>query len=148
MNESRNKVNEYSISDLTIGQTEEFTVTITEKMQDMFKEITGDINPLHLDQDFARFKGYSDRLVYGMLTASFFSTLVGVYLPGKHCLFRECNVQWPNPVYPGDVLTVAGRIIEVNLDLKIVVIKAEIRNQVNKKVARAKLQVEVRRSDE
>lgn len=88
--------------------------------------------------------GFSDRLVYGMLTASFFSTLVGVYLPGKYCLFRECNVQWPGPVYIGDKLTVSGKIAEINTQFNVVEIKAEVRNQDKKKVARAKLQVEVR----
>ena len=97
-----------------------------------------------LMQILRRRGGFSDKLVYGMLTASFFSTLVGVYLPGKNCLFRECDVQWPGPVYVGDTLAISGRITDINTQFNVVEIKAEVRNQEQKKVARAKLQVEVR----
>lgn len=138
------KPNEYLLSDLSVGQTESFTVTITEKMQDTFRELTGDINPMHTDEDFAHAGGYQDRLVYGMLTASFLSTLVGVYLPGKNCLFHECDVQWPRPVYIGDTLVITGKIEDVSDTLNMVTIKAVIKNQDNEKVARAKLMAEVK----
>lgn len=136
--------NEYLLSDLSIGQMESFTVTITEKMQLTFRELTEDINPMHTDADFARAGGYQDKVVYGMLTASFFSTLVGVYLPGKYCLFHECDVQWPRPVYIGDTLVITGKIEDISDTLNMVTIKAVIKNQNNVKVARAKLMAEVR----
>ena len=82
-------MNEYKIEDIEIGMKEEFKVQITEKMQNEFRDNTGDINPMHSDPDFAKEKGFDDTLVFGMLTASFFSTLVGVYLPGKNCLFQD-----------------------------------------------------------
>ena len=84
-------MNEYKLKDIYIGMTEEFSVKITEKMQNNFRNFTGDINPIHSDKDFAKEKGFDNILVFGMLTASFFSTLVGVYLPGKNCLFQECK---------------------------------------------------------
>lgn len=136
--------NEYLLSDLSVGQMESFTVTITEKMQVTFRELTEDINPMHTDADFAHAGGYQDKVVYGMLTASFFSTLVGVYLPGKYCLFHECDVQWPRPVYIGDTLVITGKIEDISDTLNMVTIKAIIKNQNNVKVARAKLMAEVR----
>lgn len=78
-----------------------------------------------------------------MLTASFFSTLVGVYLPGKNCLFHKCEVEWPNPVYVGDELIVSGFVKEVDLKFNSIVVYGDIRNQDGKKVARAKLSVGV-----
>ena len=87
--------------------------------------------------------GYRDRLVYGMLTASFYSRLVGVYLPGEKCLFRECDVQWPLPVYVGDRLTVVGKVKEVDERMQIIKIKAFIHNQNGEKVSRANLTVGV-----
>ncbi len=138
------ELKEYLLSDLHIGQTESFSVTVTERMQELFLEITNDINPMHADDTFARKRGFKGKLVYGMLTASFFSTLVGVYLPGKYCLFHECDVQWPRPVYIGDKLTISGKIEDISDTLNIIAIKATIVNQDNEKVARAKLTVEVK----
>ena len=61
-------------------------MTVTPEMMDAFRAITGDVSPIHIDADYARGRGFPGRVVYGMLGASFFSTLAGVYLPGEHCL--------------------------------------------------------------
>ena len=68
-------MNEYKLEDIKIGMIEKFKVKITEKMQNDFREITGDVNPMHLDDEFANKNGFNKKLVFGMLTASFFSTL-------------------------------------------------------------------------
>ncbi len=70
-------MNNYRFQDLKIGLTESFDTVITEKMLDNFKDLTGDINPLHCDEDFAKGKGYLSRVCYGMLTASLLSRLGG-----------------------------------------------------------------------
>ena len=137
-------MNEYELKDLKIGMTEEFCVKITEEMQDNFRQITGDINPMHSDKKFAKQRGFSDKLVFGMLTASFFSKLVGVYLPGKNCLFQECkDIRFHSPVFVGNELTVKGEITEIDERFGRIVIKATIHNQENKKVCSAKLMVGV-----
>ena len=133
-------MNEYQLEDIKIGMTEEFKVQITAQMQNDFRAITGDINPMHQDEKFAREKGFSNTLVFGMLTASFFSTLVGVYLPGKNCLFQECkDIKFHNPVFIGDELTIKGEVFEIDERFKRITIKATIRNQQQKKVCSAKL---------
>lgn len=131
---------EYQLKDIKIGMTEEFKVQITEKMQNDFREITGDINPMHSDETFAKEKGFENKLVFGMLTASFFSTLVGVYLPGKNCLFQECkDIRFSSPVFVGDELTIKGEVIEIDDRFQRITIKATIRNQNQKKVCSGKL---------
>ncbi|MBQ9091319.1 MAG: hypothetical protein IJY52_03500, partial [Anaerotignum sp.] len=60
-----------------------------------FLAITGDINPLHNDQEFAQKQGHPDKVAFGMLTASFLSTLAGVYLPGR---YREYSASSPSPI--------------------------------------------------
>jgi len=92
-------MNEYTLESISINQKEEFTVKITASMLDMFREITGDENPMHTDDTYAKKQGYESRIAYGMLTASFYSTLVGVYLPGKYCIFQECKISFNKPVY-------------------------------------------------
>ena len=123
---------------------ESFTVEITEEMQETFTKLSGDVNPLHLSNKFAKQRGFSDKLVFGMLTASFFSKLVGVYLPGKNCLFQECkDIRFHSPVFVGNELTVKGEITEIDERFGRLVIKATIHNQENKKVCSAKLMVGV-----
>ena len=70
-------MNHYTLAEMTPGLTEEFTVTVTPEMMDAFRAITGDVSPIHIDADYARGRGFPGRVVYGMLGASFFSTLAG-----------------------------------------------------------------------
>ena len=136
-------MNEYRITDLSAGQQESFTVTVTEDMMAKFREITGDINPLHVSDEFAKEKGFPQRVVYGMLTASLISTLGGVYLPGKYCLIQGVEVRFAKPVFIGDVLEVTGEAVKVDRDLRYLEIKVTIRNQRNEKVLRGLLKAGV-----
>lgn len=104
---------QYRFEDMETGMTERFVVTVGEEQQEAFYLLTGDCNPLHRDVDFARERGFKDRVVYGMLASAYYSTLAGVYLPGSNCLINECKVSYHQPVYPGDVLTVEGVVKDV-----------------------------------
>lgn len=132
-------MNEYKFDSIVMNQRAEFEVIITSAMLDKFKEITGDINPMHINDSYAKEQGYESKLVYGMLTASFYSTLVGVYLPGKYCIFQECNTSFNKPVYVNDKLCISGEVVEIHDVLKRITIKAVIKNQDNKKVSKATL---------
>ena len=137
-------MNKYTIRDLHVGKKEGFTICITEEMQRTFTELTGDLNPMHLDDEYAEKNGFERKIVYGMLTASFYSTLVGVYLPGERCLFHECDVAWKKPVYIGDRLTIKGEIKEKDERFNRIFIKASILNQKGEKVSRATLVAGIR----
>lgn len=134
-------MNRYKYSDLKIGQTECFKVIIEDRMLDLFRNITGDINPLHTNEDFAKTHGYSNCVVYGMLTTSFLSTLAGVYLPGERSLIQSIESKLANPVYVGDELTVQGTIIALNDTVKQIEMKVDIRNQSGVRVLRGKMKV-------
>lgn len=137
-------MNEYTLDSIKIGTEEQFSVTVTEDMRKAFLEITGDVNPMHTDKTYAKQYGYGrGYLFHGMLTASFLSTLVGVYLPGRRCLFHECSVQFTKPVYAGDTLAVSGKVTEIDLRFRRISIKAQIMNQRGEKVLRGKLIVGV-----
>ena len=136
-------MNNYSFEDLYVGMTEGFEVTITEQMMEAFKVITGDVNPLHVDAEFAKGKGYDDRVVYGMLTSSFLSTLAGIYLPGEKSLIREVEVKMKKPVYVGNSLCIKGEISEINADFGIFTMKVTITNEAGEKVLRGKMQMGV-----
>ena len=93
-------------------------------------------SPIHIDEDYARGRGYPGRVVYGMLGASFFSTLAGVYLPGEHCLLHGVECKFARPVFIGDTLTVTGTVLRVSEAVAEAEIKAVITNQEGKKVTR------------
>ena len=132
----RKNMNTYKLSDIYLGMEESFTYTVTEHSVDLFYELTGDCSPIHVDEDFARTKGHSGRVVYGMLSASLFSTLAGVYLPGENCFLHSVESKFAKPVYIGDQLTVKGKVTEINDTFGEITIKGEIINQDGKKVVR------------
>ena len=136
-------MNSYRFEDLYEDLSVSFEETVTEEMMESFRQISGDENPLHRNQDFAQSQGYKDRVVYGMLTASLISTLGGVYLPGKYCLIQGVEVRFAKPVFIGDVLEVTGEAVKVDRDLRYLEIKVTIRNQRNEKVLRGLLKAGV-----
>ena len=129
-------MNNYKFEELNVGMTESFKVLITEEMLDAFKGITGDVNPLHNDEEFAKAKGHPGRVAYGMLTASFLSTLAGVYIPGERSLIQQVETKFAKPVYIGDELTVTGEITELVESVQRLELKVTITNQDGKKVLR------------
>ncbi len=117
----------------------EFTVTVTDEMMAGFLGITGDVNPLHNDSCYAKEKGFQDRVVYGMLVSSFYSTLAGVYLPGKYCILHSVESSFRFPVFVGDTLTVSGFVKIKHETTRTMEISAQIVNQDGKKVGKAKI---------
>ena len=129
-------MNHYTLAEMTHGLTEEFTVTVTAEMMDAFRTLTGDVSPIHIDAAYAKDRGYPGRVVYGMLGASFFSTLAGVYLPGEHCLLHGVECKFAKPVFIGDTLTVKGTVLRVSEIGNEAEIKAVITNQNGQRVTR------------
>ena len=138
-------MNEYTIEEIQVGMSASFKKQITKEMEDSFRVITGDENPLHKEDDFAleisggNFKGHA---AFGMLTASFYSTVAGMYLPGKYSLIHSFDeISFMKPVFVGDELTVNAEVIDKDEALKMIRLKIIIKNQDNKKVSRAKMKV-------
>jgi len=138
-----NHMNEYKYEDIDIGHRESFTVTVTDNMMSSFCTITGDINPLHNNEDYAVSKGHPGKVVYGMLTASLLSTLAGVYLPGKNSLIHEVKIKFSKPVYIGDTLTIEGTVEEKHDVYSLIKLRVLIHNQNGDKVCKASMQVGV-----
>lgn len=136
-------MNDFSYDDLAVGQMATFSRTVTGEMMEAFRRLSGDENPLHNDVEFAVERGFSGRVVYGMLTASLYSALAGVYLPGKRCLLQSVYTDFLRPVFIGETLTVTGKIVEKHDSVRQVIIKATIRNTEGKRVSRAKIEAGV-----
>ena len=93
------------IEDFQPGQHVTFSKTFTEDDMRRFIEITGDVNPLHVDEEFARNTPFGHRVLQGMLTASIFSTMVGMLLPGTGAIYRSQTIRFLLPVYLGETVT-------------------------------------------
>lgn len=129
-------MNSYTLKDISIGTKESFKIEITNEKMELFYKITGDDSPIHRSEEYAKERGFSGRVCYGMLGASMLSTLAGVYLPGEHCLLHSVETKFASPIYIGDVLTVEGNVSEINETFGEITIKAVIKNQNGKKVTR------------
>jgi len=136
-------MNNYSFPDIYVGQVHSFRKTIEPAMMTDFLNITGDNNPLHTDIAHAKEHGFSEKVVYGLLTSAFYSTLVGVYLPGKYCILQGIEIQFLRPVYVGDTIDVTGVISYINKAYKQLEIKALVKNQNNIKVSKATIKTGV-----
>jgi len=138
-------MNKYTFDEINIGQEESFCVTITEEMMDSFRNITGDVNPLHTDETFAKEKGYEKKVAYGMLTASFLSTMAGVYMPGENSLIQSVEVKFSKPVFAGNVITYTGKVSEKNDTFNFIVLKVTGTLEDGTKVLKATMQIGVLR---
>lgn len=134
-------MNTYRFEDIELGLTESFKVTVTSDMMDAFKNITGDVNPLHCDKTFSKQEGFKDRVVYGLLTSSFFSALAGVYLPGEKSLIHETQFKYKKPVFIGDELTISGTVSEIDDKFRVFTMKVSIINQDSEKVIRGSMRI-------
>jgi len=131
----------HQFHDLKLNDSEAFNVIITEKMMADFCLISGDNNPLHVDEAYAIENGFENRVVYGLLVSSFYSRLVGRHLPGKHALLHGIDIAFKKPVYVGDCLTVYGEITHLNAAYQQIEVQATITNQENLVVSKAKIKV-------
>ena len=93
------------IDDFKPGQHVTFTKTFTEEDVRRFIEITGDVNPLHVDDAFAAQTQFGKRVLHGMLTASILSTMVGTLLPGTGAIYRSQTIRFLKPVHIGETVT-------------------------------------------
>lgn len=106
----------YFFEDLRVGMQASFEKTIGDDEIRAFAAVSGDVNPAHLDDAFARTTRLGGRVAHGMLTASLVSAVLGCQLPGPGCLFVSQATNFRAPVRPGD--TVTARVTVARLDPK------------------------------
>ena len=126
------ELSEYTFDEIEIGLTKQFQITITESMIDDFAKLTGDFSPLHMDEDYASTTTFEKRVVDGMLLASFLSKIVGMYLPGKHALYFSQSLDFRQPCFIDDKITISSRVIDKSASTKILKIESKITNQEGK----------------
>ena len=124
-----NTLNELSYDDISIGQRESFMIIITASMVEKFSNLSGDLNPLHMDNEFAESSSFKKRIVHGMLLASFFSQLIGMKLPGKNSLYFSQTLNFRSPCYIDDEIEVVGEVTEKSDSTQIITVSTSIFNK-------------------
>ena len=134
-------MNHYRWHDMTLGLRAEFETSFTNAMMHDFAVLSGDVNPLHVDADYARAQGCYDGVVFGLMVASLYSRLVGLYLPGKYALLQGIDIDFNVPTFPGQALRVEGQVSYLNEAYHRFEVRARIRNAENKTVSKATIRV-------
>lgn len=98
---------------LQVGDKGSFTKTITERDVFEFADATGDFNPLHIDEEYAKRTVFGHRIAHGILTAGIISTVLGGEIPGLGTIFVEMHIKFLKPVYFGDTVTATGTVMEI-----------------------------------
>lgn len=111
---------------IRVGTTRSFQTVLSPATIRQFIRLTGDQNPLHTDARYAARTKFRRPVVHGMLAASFFSTLVGMYLPGRSALYMSQTLRFKRPLYAGDLIRVAGTVVKKNNRLRLLTLETRI----------------------
>ncbi|HEX7968757.1 MAG TPA: MaoC family dehydratase [Stellaceae bacterium] len=117
----------YALEDLSVGMTDAYEHTVTEADVVKFADISGDHNPVHLDEAFARATRFKGRIVHGMLSASFLSTAIASRLPGPGTIYLTQNLSFRAPVRIGDKVEARVTVTDIIRDKARVVLKTVCR---------------------
>ena len=103
----------YYIDDLKPGMSESFTKTITERDIQLFGEVSGDVNPVHFDEEYAKTTMFKGRIAHGMLSAGFISTVLGTKLPGPGAIYLSQSLKFKAPVRAGDTVRARATVTAI-----------------------------------
>lgn len=107
-----------SIDQVQVGMEASMTRQVTDADIQVFADLSGDYNPVHLDDEYAAASPFKQRIAHGMLSATFLSTLLGTKLPGEGSIYTSQTLKFVRPVYVDDTVTAKVSVTKVNLEKK------------------------------
>jgi len=122
-------MNGKTISEIRVGDKAVFEKTITEADVILFAGVTGDMNPVHINDVYAKKSMFHGRIAHGGLVAALFSTVLGTQLPGKGTIYMHQDSKFIKPVYIGDTITAEVEVEEIILEKGRVILKTTAVNQ-------------------
>lgn len=117
----------YTIDELKVGMIASYERVVTVADIEAFAAVSGDHNPVHLDDAYAKTTRFKGRIAHGMLGASFISTVLASKLPGPGTVYLAQSLTFRAPVRPGDTVEARATVIEIRRDKKQAVLKTECR---------------------
>ena len=124
-----------SIDELKIGDSAEWSKTVTEDDIELFAKATGDFNPVHLDQAYAEKTIFKGRIAHGLLSVGLLSSILGNILPGHGAIYLSQEVKFLAPVRIGDTITAKVEVMELIPEKNRVKLRTTCINQEGKIVA-------------
>lgn len=101
------------VKDMFVGQKKSFTKTISNEDVLNFSEVTGDKNPIHIDDDYAKTTSFGKRIAHGMISAGLISAVIGMHMPGPGTVYLGQNLTFKKIVKIGDTLTAEAEVVEI-----------------------------------
>lgn len=120
---SGESLNGYYFEELSVGQSAVFGKTVTEADIAAFAGVSGDTNPVHLNEEYAKSTMFKGRIAHGMLSAAFISTVFGTKLPGPGCIYVSQLLKFKAPVKIGDTVTARVEVTALNPEKKFATFK-------------------------
>jgi acyl dehydratase len=135
------QLSNYTYDEISIGQTATYTKVIEEKDIQLFAAVSGDVNPVHLDAEFAATTPFKERIAHGMLTGAIISAALALELPGPGTIYLGQTLRFRLPVKIGDTITVQLEVTQKRDDKKFVTLDCKALNQKGKMVASGSAEV-------
>jgi 3-oxoacyl-[acyl-carrier protein] reductase len=119
----------FTFDQILVGQIFELTHVVTLADVMTFARLTGDYNPIHVDANFAKRTSFGKQVVHGMLTASFISTMIGMFIPGPGALWTSQTIEFIGPTFIGDEITVVARVNAKSNVTRMISLQIDVFNQ-------------------
>ena len=107
--------NKIPLKEIQVGMSVSYSQTVTDADIKAFAGLSGDRNPVHLNEEYAHKSRFKKRIAHGMMTASYFSALFGTKIPGEGCVYTYQSLNFKRPVYIGDTVEATVTVIDTNL---------------------------------
>ena len=118
-----------TIAEIQVGDSARFTKTIAEADIYLFAGVTGDLNPFHVDEEYAKKTFFKGRIAHGMLLGGFISTVIGCHLPGPGAIYVNQELQFLAPARIGDTITARAEVTKVDTENNRVTLHTTCTNQ-------------------
>jgi 3-hydroxybutyryl-CoA dehydratase len=130
-----------TINEIKVGDEASFTKTITETDVYNYAGVTGDFNPAHINESFAKETMFKGRIAHGMIAAGLISTVLGTRLPGPGCIYVSQDLKFTAPVRFGDTITAKVEVEETNIEKNRVKLNTVCTNQKDDVVLKGKAEL-------
>lgn len=126
----------FPMAELSVGLSKTYSKTLTQKDVILFAVCSGDVNPVHLDKEYAATTAFGEPIGHGMWTGALVSAAIATQLPGPGSVYRSQSLSFKHSVKVGDTVTVTLTVSEIKERLKLVVLECEAHNQDGKLIAK------------